>query len=230
MKKTQALIVAAGQGTRLGRSEPKALIPIKGRPMLAYSLNAIRRAGIRPPIVITFPPDARTRFEAAVAALGAPEDFVLISGGAERQDSVKAGLDALDADTELVAIHDAARPFIASGCIQRAVETAATHGAATVATPSVDTILVSDGDRQIVEVPERSTLWSCQTPQVFRVDWLREGHERARREGNAATDDSRLVWAIGHPVHIVEGSPVNRKITNPDDLVWAEQIAAELEK
>lgn len=226
--KTQALIVAAGQGTRLGRNEPKALISLNGRAMLAYSIEALRRAGVESPIVITCPADVRAAFETTLSSITGAAEFRLVPGGAERQDSVLAGLDALEADTVLVAIHDAARPFIDPDCIRRTVETAAIHGAATVAIPCVDTILVSDKDRRIKDVPERAALWSCQTPQVFRVDWLREGHERARREGTAATDDSRLVWAIGHPVHIVEGSPMNRKITTPDDLVWAEQVAAEL--
>jgi 2-C-methyl-D-erythritol 4-phosphate cytidylyltransferase len=224
--KTQALIVAAGRGTRLGANEPKALIPLHARPMLAYSIRAFRNTGIETPLVTTIPPECAPDFGAVFRQYDPLQNWRCVPGGAERQDSVRAGLDALDEDTDIVAVHDAARPFIEPDAIRNAIREAERTGAATVAIPSVDTILVATPDYKIADVPERSTLWMCQTPQVFRVDWLREAHAHAFANRVQATDDSRLVWSLGHPVRIVQGSPTNRKITTPDDVVWAERYAA----
>ncbi len=144
-----------------------------------------------------------------------------VAGGGTRQESVAAGLAALSPGAAYVAVHDAARPLIAPDAIDRVVETALAHGAAILAAPVSDTIkLVSEG--AIASTPPRPHCYAAQTPQVFRVDWLREAHEKAAAEGYTGTDDAELVERLGVPVRVVTGDPRNRKVTDAEDLAWVE--------
>ena len=146
-----------------------------------------------------------------------------VPGGAERQDSVAAGLAALPPDVDLVAVHDSARCLVSPVDVGRVLATAREHGAALLAAPARDTIKrVCDG--RVVETPERASCWLAQTPQVFLVRLLREALGSARAEGVLATDDAELVERLGVTVHIVEGSADNIKITLPRDLRLAELL------
>jgi 2-C-methyl-D-erythritol 4-phosphate cytidylyltransferase len=166
-------------------------------------------------------------FRTAIDAAFPGTHIQLSAGGAERQQSVARGLDALPTDHGIVVIHDAARPFIDADTIREAINEARKHGAATVATPCVDTILQATKDQFLESTPDRSRLWACQTPQVFRIDLLREAHRRAAAEGRTYTDDATLVMAHGAPVRIVAGSPKNLKVTTPEDLRYAEFLLKE---
>jgi 2-C-methyl-D-erythritol 4-phosphate cytidylyltransferase len=148
----------------------------------------------------------------------------LIPGGADRQASVYAGLAAGPAETDVVLVHDGARPLVTPEIVRAAVRVAATEGAAVVAVAVTDTIKMADADGRVVETPPRGRLWAAQTPQAFRAGWLREAHARALADGFRGTDDSSLVERIGHRVWLVPGSPENLKITTTADLVRAEQI------
>jgi 2-C-methyl-D-erythritol 4-phosphate cytidylyltransferase len=150
--------------------------------------------------------------------------WILESGGATRQQSVKRGLDKVDADTEIIAIHDAARPFVSSALIDRCVEAAYERGAVAVGLPVRDTIKIVSSERWVKSTPERRSLWEIQTPQVFRAPLILEAHDRAAKEGIQATDDAVLVERMGIPVYVVEGERTNFKITLPDDLVFAEAL------
>ena len=144
-------------------------------------------------------------------------------GGAERQDSVAAGLDALPEDVGWVAVHDAARPRVRASDVSRVVAAAREFGAAILAVPTADTVKrVRDG--LVVETPLRSECWAAQTPQVFSVELLREALGRAASEGRRGTDCSQLVEALGVPIRVVEGDPGNFKITAPRDLALAEVL------
>jgi 2-C-methyl-D-erythritol 4-phosphate cytidylyltransferase len=133
---------------------------------------------------------------------------------------VRCGLAALGPEVTHVAVHDAARPLVRPEDVSRAVRAAREHGAALLAVPAPDTIQRVVGGR-VVETPPRSECWVAQTPQVFRVDWLREALAKARAEGFHATDDAELVARLGVTVHVVEGHPRNVKITRADDLLAA---------
>ncbi len=220
--KTQLLIPAAGLGARMGCAVPKALMDLAGRPMLLRTLERFRALDLIAGAVIVVPAEARGDFEHAL--LGAFPEFRvhLVPGGAERQDSVWNGLEALDPDTEIVVIHDAARPFISMASIQASIEAAAECGAATVAIPSVDTILEGDDAGYLVSTPERKRLWACQTPQTFRVDVIREAHRAARLLGYLGTDDATLVRRAQGRVKLVLGTPLNFKVTTPADHALAE--------
>ena len=224
---SQVLIVAAGRGTRLGCTQPKALLPLAGRPMLLYAVEPFLGLAADRPIVVVAPSDAEDSFRETLAGAFPDQAFLIVHGGAERQDSVRAGIASLDEDTELVIIHDAARPFVETETVELAVSAALEHGAATVAVPSVDTILEATGTDCVASVPDRSKLWACQTPQVFHVDRLLEAHQKAREDGMSATDDTALLINCGYSVKIVRGRPSNRKVTTADDVTWAEIFAAQ---
>jgi len=131
----------------------------------------------------------------------------------------------VDEGCEVVVVHDAVRPLVEPASIAACVAAARTHGAAVLAVPVADTVKRAEADAVTATVA-REGLWLAQTPQVFRADLLRRAHGEAARLGFLGTDESALVERLGVPVHLVEGTHLNRKITTPDDLAWAEAILA----
>lgn len=214
-----AVIVAAGRGTRMGAADNKAYLAVAGRPVLAHSLDAFERCGRVEAVVIVAAEHEVGRAEALARAGGFRKVAVVVPGGAERQDSVLAGLRALD--TEGVLVHDAARPMVTPTEIAACCDAAEASGAAALAVPVKDTIKVVQGG-MIVDTPDRSTLYAVQTPQAFRRAELLEAHRSARETGAAATDDAMLLERLGRPVAVVPGSYANFKITTPEDLLVAE--------
>lgn len=219
--KSQLLIVAAGLGRRLGKDGPKALVPLCGKPIVVHTLERFAALGLLDDAVIVYPPSHKEVFAAILDGEFPEVKFTWVAGGEERQDSVSRGLRALNGDTELVVIHDAARPFPAEEAVQACIEEAAEYGAATVAVRCTDTILQASTAGYLELTPDRAAMWSCKTPQVFHVDIIRAAHEGATL---LCTDDASLVRANGTPVRLVEGSPLNIKITTPLDLALAEYI------
>jgi 2-C-methyl-D-erythritol 4-phosphate cytidylyltransferase len=144
-----------------------------------------------------------------------------VAGGAERQDSVRCGLEALPAEVTHVAVHDAARPLVRPGDVTRVVRAARSCGAALLAVPVRDTIKRVESGR-VVATPPRSECYAAQTPQVFRIDWLRDALAKADADGVRGTDDASLVERLGVAVEVVEGDPANLKITSAEDLALAE--------
>jgi 2-C-methyl-D-erythritol 4-phosphate cytidylyltransferase len=168
------------------------------------------------------------RYEALDAPRARGKLAAPVVGGAERQDSVAAGLAALGAEIDIVAVHDAARCLVDPADVSRAIAAARDCGAALLAVPAADTIKrVRRGE--VCETPPREECWLAQTPQVFRVEILREALEKAAAEGFLGTDDAQLVERLGGVVRVVEGSPRNIKITRPADLALAEQWLREAE-
>ena len=220
----QLLLVAGGLGTRLGTDQPKALIPIGGVPMFIQALNPFSQLGLISDAIVAAPKSHIDAFQKLIEKEHANESIEVISGGKERQDSVKAGLAGLSSSTEIVVIHDAARPFIGKEIILKALEAAEKCGAATVAIPCTDTILVSQKETWLDHTPDRKNLWACQTPQVFRVSVIQEAFQNASKEDFLGTDDASLVRRAGGQVQLIEGSPTNIKITTPEDLDYAEYL------
>ena len=222
-----ALVLGAGRGERLGLDVPKAFVPLAGRPLLAHALEALCACEAIERVVPVVPEALRAGLPEQLGALAAhPKLAPAVAGGAERQDSLRAGLDALGDGFGWVAVHDAARPLVRSEAISRVVAAACEHGAALLAAPAPDTIKRVRGG-VVAETPPREECFAAQTPQVFRVEWLREGLEKAASEGRVATDCSQLVEALGIRVHVVPGDADNRKITEPADLLLAERLIAE---
>jgi 2-C-methyl-D-erythritol 4-phosphate cytidylyltransferase len=216
-----ALIVAAGRGERLRSPGPKALVDIGGTPLLAHVLERFERSGVIDQVVVAGPETEVERCR-AIARDRTRLPCQVVPGGARRQDSVRMGLERVVDMTELVAVHDAARPLVSPQLIRRCVERAVETGAATAALPISDSVREIDRDGVVTAAPPRERLWLAQTPQVFRVEILREAHRRALAEGREATDDVALVAAIGVSVHVVAGEASNLKITFPEDLRLAE--------
>jgi 2-C-methyl-D-erythritol 4-phosphate cytidylyltransferase len=221
-----ALLLAAGRGERLALDVPKAFVLLAGRPLLAHSLEALLACDAIERVVPVVPSAWCSGLAARLGPLARHAKLAPpVAGGATRQDSLAAGLSALPRDFALVAVHDAARPFVRAEAIARVIAAARAHGAALLAAKVSDTIKRVRGG-VVVETPPRDECHAAQTPQVFRADWLREGLDKAVAEGRAATDCSQLVEALGVRVHVVAGDPDNRKITDAADLAWAERRLA----
>ena len=215
------IIAAAGRGTRLGLALPKSLLVLGGETLLGRSLRLfLAYPGVVSVAVVVA--DA-----GRVQALLGPLDrrVRLVAGGAERQDSVRAGLAALEA-CELVLVHDAARPLADAALVGRIVDAAARHGAAVPCIPVPDTVKRVGALGMVEETVPRETLLLAQTPQGFRTEILRRAHDEAARQAVVATDDVALVERLGLPVAAVAGSRRNIKITNPGDLRVAEVLLA----
>jgi 2-C-methyl-D-erythritol 4-phosphate cytidylyltransferase len=215
-----AILVAAGQARRMG-GLVKTLHLLAGRPAIAYSLDALQNAETIDQIVVVCNKETRPVVEEILAGNTWPKVSELTTGGARRQDSVAAGLAAIEAACDVVVIHDGARPFAASDLFNACVIAARTHGAAIAAAPVVDT-LKRVVDDQVQATVDRADLWASQTPQAFRADLLREAFALAERAGLDVTDEAMLMEKIGQPVHVVENARFNLKLTYAADLAIAE--------
>ncbi len=218
-----ALIPAAGMGRRMESSTNKQYLDLGGRPILAHTLALFEHDPLVARIVIVSPRDeiAYCRQE-VVERFGFAKVEDIVPGGAERQDSVRNGLQALDcAADHVVLIHDGVRPLLPARLIAGVAAGAArSRGGCVVGVPVKDTVKqVVDG--QIQGTPERTRLWLAQTPQAFLCRTIREAHEQAAREGFRGTDDASLVERLGLPVAMLQGSYRNIKITTPEDLILA---------
>lgn len=202
-----ALVVAAGRGERLGSDGPKALVVLAGRPMLEWSIDALRAVPAIEQIVVALPP-----------GVVAPAGTVGVPGGRERSHSVRAALAAARPD-DAVLVHDAARPLLTAAIAEACLETLARGDcdAAIAAAPVTDTIKRAEG-REVVETLDRSALWAIQTPQVFRRDTLERVLAQDDAVLAAATDDASLVEAMGGTVRVVPVTEPNLKVTTPLDL------------
>jgi 2-C-methyl-D-erythritol 4-phosphate cytidylyltransferase len=217
-----AILLAAGPGTRLEAGEPKAFASVAGVPLLIRSLGSLEAAESIASVVVVVPAGEQARAEKLTAAHGPWRTAVTtVEGGAERQDSVRAGLAATDPDAEWIAIHDAARPFVSPALIAEVAAAARLYGAAVPALPATDTPKLLRDDGSVESTLARSRVWLAQTPQIFAADLIRRAHARAA-PGESATDDAMLVERIGARVQVVSGEAANRKITTPEDLRWAE--------
>ena len=217
-----ALVLGAGRGERLGHALPKAFVPIAGGTLIEHSIRALSVSGVIDLILPVLAAGDMARWKdlglESIQGLMEP-----VEGGAERQDSMQAGLDALPAEIEFVAVHDAARCMVAAEDVRAVVSAARRTGAAILGERVRDTIKrVVEG--LIVETPARDECWAAQTPQVIRRDWLVEAIAAASREGRLGTDDAQLIEWMGQPVQMVEARFPNPKITRPEDLVLAESL------
>lgn len=223
------MLVAAGRSTRmsLGASR-KPFLEIEGRTVLEIACEAFDRApNVLEIVVVGFQDDLDRIRGLAAESRSMKKVRRVVAGGAERSDSVRAGVAACSGDTALVAIHDVARPLVTAELVERAIAVAAVRGAAIVAVPATDTMKTSSDGRNAESTLDRSVLWSAQTPQVFRKGLFQELLERALADGYRPTDDSALHETYVGPVPIVPGDPTNLKITRPEDLAVAAAVLRE---
>jgi 2-C-methyl-D-erythritol 4-phosphate cytidylyltransferase len=214
-----AVIAAAGSGERLGAGGPKAFVPLAGRPMIAWSLDACLACEAVAGVVVAVPGGHEH-------GLDGIERVRTVDGGSTRAESVANALAAVD--TEYVAIHDAARPLLTAELIDDLVAALAAEPEAAgiiAAAPVTDTVKKVEGDR-VAETLDRSLLWGAQTPQVFRTQALRAALARVE----AATDEAMLVEAVGGTVLLHDPGTPNLKVTTPLDLRVAELLLAERDR
>lgn len=218
----QVVIPAAGRGTRMKADKNKLLLLLKGRPVIIHTLEVFEKDPNCSGIILVVQPEEASLFSNLVNEYDVSKVKKLAHGGSERQESVYNGLKEADSSA-VVLVHDGARPFITTPIITRLVEKAAEEGAAIAAVPVKDTIKrVEKG--KVVETVERSSLWSVQTPQAFRMPLIMQAHEKAQADQYVGTDEASLVERAGRCVQIVEGDYDNIKLTTPEDLIFAEAI------
>ena len=209
-----AIIAAGGRGLRIGGSRPKQLLAIGGRTLLERSVDAFLSHPAVSEVVVALPPDVAR--EPPAYLLGAAKPLRVVAGGARRQDSVANAFGAAAAASEVILIHDAARPFVSAGLIGRTIDAAAAHGAAIAAMEVTDTVKRVRHD-VVQETLDRETIFLAQTPQGFRREVLAAAVALGE-SGVEATDEAALAERAGHAVRVVPGESTNIKITTPEDL------------
>jgi 2-C-methyl-D-erythritol 4-phosphate cytidylyltransferase / 2-C-methyl-D-erythritol 2,4-cyclodiphosphate synthase len=213
-----AIIAAGGSGRRLGSSVPKQLLDVAGQSILARSVGAFDRHPRVDDLIVALPVDLVDQGRTIVGKVAGPIRFV--AGGASRQDSVARAFELVAEQTDVVLVHDAARPFVSDDLISRAIDAAATYGAAIAAVPATDTVKrVTPGGAApvIVETLSRDAIYLAQTPQAFRRAVLKDAVALGQT-GVDATDEAGLAERAGHAVRVVEGDRANVKITSAADL------------
>lgn len=221
-----AIIVAAGRGTRMGPNIDKLFLEVSGQPVIAHTWTRLDSSPAIDEIVMVVRAGMESAFQEIAVKLPLTKPWRFVEGGAERQDSVWNGLSRLDAATEVVAIHDGARPCVTHELLRACVGAARDTGAAVAAQRVTDTIKQSENGLVISATVDRSKLWSVQTPQAFRPEVIRRAIAAARERGLVLTDDTAACELIAQPVRLVESKAPNPKVTVPADLPFIETVLA----
>jgi len=223
--KVVALIVAAGIGKRMNTKISKPFIPIFGRPILAYTIEKFEQCTFIEKIFLIVNQEEKDLcLKEVILKYNFSKVQNLIAGGETRQDSVYNGLKNMDADTDIVVIHDGARPLIEKSIIKESIEVAKEFSAAIVVIPLIDTVKRSNKDFFINETLNRQEIWRAQTPQTFKYDVILSSYHQAYKDKFYSTDDAAIVEKYGHKVKMVIGSEENIKITTPFDIIIAENF------
>lgn len=215
------ILPAAGTSRRFGGPQPKIFANLAGHPVWWHAAKRLRSFEEVGPIVIAIHPNDRPRWEGEFAAAISELEIDLVDGGDERYESVLRAIRHIQ-KADFIAVHDAARPLLSAADIARLFSAAAEHDAVMLATPVCGTIKRADRNNIVQTTVDRSQLWEAQTPQMFRREMLLAAYDRWR--GWPVTDDASLVERDGGQIQLVPGSPLNLKITSPDDLILAEAI------
>lgn len=221
---TSAIIPAAGLGRRMNSAVSKQYLILNGKPILAHTLDAFENCPLISEIVLVINKDELAICREQVLKTGDYKKVILVEGGETRQQSVYAGLSAVNPEAGIVMIHDGARPLISQDVIKKSIEETLRYQATVVGVAAKNTIKVIDEAGFVKHTPDRNYLVEIQTPQTFLHALIRAAHERAIEAGIEGTDDGFLVEQLEVPVKIVYGDYKNIKITTPEDLIIAEAI------
>jgi len=222
-----AIIPAAGIGSRMHADRAKQMLELDGVPVLVHTLRRFEACQDLDQVILVAQPNLTSEVLALISRYNLKKIARVVGGGAERQDSVFRGLQVIKPETAgVIVVHDAVRPFVRPEEISQVIERAESKGAALMAVAATDTIKQVKSGR-VQRTLDRRRIYHAQTPQAFRYAIIKEAYERAAADGFTATDDSQLVERVGHRVSVVEGSPINIKITRPFDLRLAEAIHEE---
>jgi 2-C-methyl-D-erythritol 4-phosphate cytidylyltransferase len=220
-----ALIVAAGQGLRMGTAQRKQYLQLGDHPLLVHTLRVFDQwSEIHSILLVTPPTEMDFCKEKILPAASLKNEAILIAGGRRRQDSVFNGLQHLGDAQDVVLIHDGVRPLVSRALIQACIQGALQWGACIPAVQAVDTLKQIDIQGNILGTMPRESICLAQTPQAFSLPIIQRAHREAQRLEREATDDASLVEALGIPVHVIPGSRENIKITTPEDLKYAEAL------
>ncbi len=230
MSKTAAIILSAGRGFRMGGDIPKQYLEIAGSPVIIRTIALFEACSLIQEIVLVVDPENINYVMELVSRQPTEKLRAIVPGGQERSHSVYEGLKEISSDSSLVVVHDGVRPLFTADLLERVVKVAQIKGAAIPGVPVKDTIKVCDKQGLVTSTPNRENLWSIQTPQVFRKDWLVEAYQLAQQQGLTATDDAGLLEKLGKPVYVVMGEYDNIKLTTPEDLALAKAILGRREK
>jgi len=222
-----AIIVAAGKGTRMGPDVDKLFLELNGRPVVAHTWGRFDRAKSIDQIVVVVRQGMQSAFGEMAQMYLFKKPFRVVVGGAERQDSVWNGLEALSADCEVVAIQDGARPCTSEELIAATIAAAREVGAAVAAQSVNDTIKQSADGVLIERTLDRSKLFAVQTPQTFRVEVIRRALAEVKRQGMIVTDDTAACELVAQPVKLVLSTQPNPKLTRKEDLEYLEHLLKE---
>ncbi len=221
MARTHALISAAGAGVRMGADRSKVLIPVHGKALLRYAVEAFDSSPSTDAIHIVVAASIADQVRQELSLQRWRKPIEVSAGGRRRQDSVYRGLQRIG-PCDFVIVHDAARPLVTEELIGRTLSAAMQTGAATAAVPMTDTCKQVSAEGFVQTTLPRPSLRAVQTPQAFRYDWLIDAHAQAAAQQVLVDDDAELVERLGHPVQVVLGDPRNIKITTPLDLLVME--------
>lgn len=220
-----AIILAGGKGKRMGSAISKQFIDIKGKPIIYYTLKKFSENKKIDNIIVVLLEDEVKYFKENILKKYELRINKIVIGGKERQDSVYNALKSLkNSSTDIVLIHDGARPFISERIINEGIKFAEIYGAAAPGVMPKDTIKVKNEKNFSVDTPNRANLVSIQTPQVFKFDEILECHEKIRYNGEMVTDDTMVVEKYGYSVYLYDGEYTNIKVTTPEDLILAERL------
>lgn len=222
-----AVIPAAGVGVRMGKQTPKPYLLVAGKPILAHTLEVFESIKeIREVVLAVHPNDLDYCQERVIAEYGFKKVLRLVPGGKERQDTVYHALKSLQREEglEVILVHDGVRPFITPEQVRRVIQGARRFGAAILGIPAHDTLKRVDSQGQVIQTLERRDIWQIQTPQAFQAALLWRAYVEAYSRDFYGTDEASLVEALHLPVVVVPGSPMNLKITTPEDLQLAEAL------
>lgn len=220
-----AIILAGGKGKRMRSAISKQFIDIKGKPIIYYTLKKFSENKKIDNIIVVLPEDEIKYFKENILKKYELRINKIVIGGKERQDSVYNALKSLkNSSTDIVLIHDGARPFISERIINEGIKFAEIYGAAAPGVMPKDTIKVKNEKNFSIDTPNRANLVSIQTPQVFKFDEILECHEKIRYNGEKVTDDTMVVEKYGYSVYLYDGEYTNIKVTTPEDLILAERL------
>ena len=224
--KTIAIIPAAGFGVRMKAGIPKQFLKLDGKPVLAVTLEKFNSCPLVDGIILVVPADdIDFCISEIVKKYTLSKVLKVTAGGKRRQDSVRAGIEAIEGGCDCVLIHDGVRPFVRTETIRNSIEAMKDEKAVITAVPAKDTVKKVNEQGYVAETYDRRLLWLVQTPQVFRYDDILSAHRKAESEAwDEVTDDAMLIEKMGIPIKIVPGSEGNIKITTPHDLEYAEYL------
>lgn len=218
-----AIILAGGKGKRMNAKMSKQYIDLNGKPILYYTLKRFTELEVIDKVILVLSKDEIDYCKKEILEKYNLKVHIIVEGGAERQDSVFNALKYID-NSDIVLIHDGARPFVSDKIINDGIEYAKKYGCAAPGVTPKDTIKIKDNNNFSISTPNRNSLVAIQTPQVFKGQIIKECHEKIKNDSITVTDDTMVVERYNNIVYLYDGEYINIKITTPEDLILAEKL------